>query len=64
MTSSFRSRCARAVLGARDEAMSETMTDVSRTLVRAHRIYHQSRRAARVETFGTIDVGGGAHLQS
>lgn len=44
--------------------MSETMTDVSRTLVRAHRIYHQSRRAARVETFGTIDVGGGAHLQS
>ena len=29
--------------------MSETMTDVSRTLVRAHRIYHQSRRAARVE---------------
>merc|ERR1712159_986926 len=27
-------------------------------------IYHQSRRAARIETFGTIDVGGGAHLQS
>ena len=37
--------------------MSETMTDVSRTLVRAHRIYHQSRRAARIETSGTAMLG-------